>query len=337
MNTKPLHIYRFWVSGLISGIGSAVGSIINSSSNRKAVRDTNAANLQMNRENNAARRELAEYAYTKDLEQWNRENEYNTPESQMRRLSEAGLNPNLVYGSGAGQSVSAKSPSYKAPDQTPGHIEAYTGMDFGIDKAVSNYLSGEQAMATIGNIVKQNSVLGAQESFIKAQTAKVLAQIPGEESHSAMQKILQQYQEDNLKESLRGLKLGNDLREQQKGLNELRAEQYQQEFGLNAKRADLLDKQITALSVDIAIKGMAYMHSKIDYRFKDETYDDRKAFVSKTLEQAIADVKKTNKTIEQIEADILDKSQRYFGKEFNVGVEVTKELRNWLYFWRTSD
>ncbi len=337
MNTKPLHIYRFWAAGLISGIGSVLGSVINSSSNRKAVRETNAANLQMNRENNAARRELAEYAYTKDLEQWNRENEYNTPESQMRRLAEAGLNPNLVYGSGAGQSVAAKSPSYKAPDQTPGHMEAYTGMDFGIDKAVSNYLAGEQAMATIGNTIKQNSILAAQESFIKANTLSVLSRIPGEKAHSAMQEFELQFQEDMLKERLRGLTVGNDLKEQQKGLNELRAEQYQQEFGLNAKRAEMLDKQITALSADIAIKGMAYMHSKIDYRFKDETYDDRKSFVSKTLEQAIADVKKTNKTIDQIEADIRDKSQRYFGKEFNVGVEVTKELRNWLYFWRMSD
>ncbi len=337
MNAKPLHIYRFWVSGLVQGLGSAVGSIFNSSVNRKAVYKTNAANIQMNRENNAAKRELAEYAYTKDLEQWNRENEYNTPESQMRRLAEAGLNPNLVYGSGAGQSVAAKSPSYKAPDQTPGHMESYTGMDFGIDKAVSNYLAGEQAMATIGNTVKQNTVLGAQEAFIKAQTAKILAQIPGDEAHSAMQQILQQYQEDNLKEGLRGLKIGNDLREQQKGLNELKAEQYQQEFGLNSKKAELLDKQITALSADIAIKGIAYQSAKLDYRFQDETYDDRKALVSKALEQAIADIKKTNKSIEQIEAELLDKSQHYFGKEFNVGMELSKELRNWFYFWRSSE
>lgn len=35
------------------------------------------------------------------VENWNRENAYNTPKSQMERLKAAGLNPNLVYGSGA--------------------------------------------------------------------------------------------------------------------------------------------------------------------------------------------------------------------------------------------
>ena len=32
---------------------------------------------------------------------WNMQNEYNSPEAQMRRLRDAGLNPNLVYGNGA--------------------------------------------------------------------------------------------------------------------------------------------------------------------------------------------------------------------------------------------
>lgn len=32
------------------------------------------------------------------LENWNRQNEYNAPKSQMQRYAEAGLNPNLIYG-----------------------------------------------------------------------------------------------------------------------------------------------------------------------------------------------------------------------------------------------
>lgn len=327
MNAKPLHIYRFWASGLAQGLGSAVGSIVNSFVNRKAVDKTNAANIQMNRENNAAKRELAEYAYTKDLEQWNRENEYNTPESQMRRLAEAGLNPNLVYGSGAGQSVAAKSPSYKAPDQTPGHLEAYTGMDFGIDKAVSNYLSGEQAMATIGNTVKQNSVLGAQESFIKAQTAKVLAQIPGAEAHSAMQQILQQYQEDNLKEGLRGIKLSNDLREQQKGLNEFRAEQYQQEFGLNAERAELFAAQIKSYASELALKSLALKRGNLDYDFDYDTYDMRVGHFGLLLENAVRTGELTDKQIEALGPSILGKNLENLGTVLSWGRKAVKFLR----------
>ena len=40
---------------------------------------------------------LAEYQYQKDLEMWNKQNEYNNPSNQMARLKDAGLNPNLVY------------------------------------------------------------------------------------------------------------------------------------------------------------------------------------------------------------------------------------------------
>lgn len=56
---------------------------------------------------------LINLQYQKNLEQWNRENEYNAPKAQMQRLSEAGLNPNLVYGNGNNTAgTAASSPSY---------------------------------------------------------------------------------------------------------------------------------------------------------------------------------------------------------------------------------
>jgi len=60
-------------------------------------------------------KELADYAYSKDLESWNRANEYNHPASQMARLSSAGLNPNMVYGKGATATSTATLPKYNAP------------------------------------------------------------------------------------------------------------------------------------------------------------------------------------------------------------------------------
>lgn len=64
-----------------------------------------------------ANKELAEYAYSKDVEMWNNANSYNSPEAQMQRLKEAGLNPNLVYGTGAVGNSSASLPHYQAPNQ----------------------------------------------------------------------------------------------------------------------------------------------------------------------------------------------------------------------------
>lgn len=42
-----------------------------------------------------------------NLEAWNMQNAYNTPKAQMERLELAGLNPRLIYGSGAGGGQSA--------------------------------------------------------------------------------------------------------------------------------------------------------------------------------------------------------------------------------------
>lgn len=95
--------------GLLDGIfNSAAGigqALIDA---RTARRNTDATNQ--------ANREMAEYAYSKDLEMWERANAYNSPESQMSRLKAAGLNPNMVYGSGSAAGNTASTlPRYSAP------------------------------------------------------------------------------------------------------------------------------------------------------------------------------------------------------------------------------
>lgn len=52
-------------------------------------------------ENEAARQhnlELAKMQNKFNIDQWNRENAYNSPAAQMQRFAAAGLNPNLIYG-----------------------------------------------------------------------------------------------------------------------------------------------------------------------------------------------------------------------------------------------
>ena len=49
---------------------------------------------------------------------WERANLYNEPSSQMDRLRKAGLNPNLVYGSGkVTGNVASQLPKYQAQDR----------------------------------------------------------------------------------------------------------------------------------------------------------------------------------------------------------------------------
>lgn len=74
------------------------------------------ASIWSNRASQNANMRLAKYQYSKDLEMWNRNNEYNTPAAQMQRLEDAGLNPNIVYGSGTvSGNTSGSMPHYQAP------------------------------------------------------------------------------------------------------------------------------------------------------------------------------------------------------------------------------
>lgn len=75
------------------------------------------ASIYNTRMTNDANRELAEYSYARDLEQWNRANAYNDPTAQMSRLKAAGLNPAMIYGGqgGGAAGAAAPSPSYKPP------------------------------------------------------------------------------------------------------------------------------------------------------------------------------------------------------------------------------
>lgn len=81
------------------------------------------AQFQTHNKQNRLQREheraLADFAYNKDLEMWNRANKYNTPLMQMKRFKEAGLNPNMIYGSKSGitGNTVAQMPKYSPPRQ----------------------------------------------------------------------------------------------------------------------------------------------------------------------------------------------------------------------------
>lgn len=79
---------------------SIAGSVANAGANIIDTAMTNAANAKQNDETRA---------YNLDL--WNKQNAYNTPSAQMARYAAAGLNSNLIYGSGSASSGNASPPS----------------------------------------------------------------------------------------------------------------------------------------------------------------------------------------------------------------------------------
>lgn len=74
------------------------------------------ANIGTNILSRFSAKRQANLQYSKDLDMWKAQNAYNAPTMQMARLREAGLNPNLVYGSGSVVgNTSSQLPKYQAP------------------------------------------------------------------------------------------------------------------------------------------------------------------------------------------------------------------------------
>lgn len=94
------------------------------------------------------------------LEDWDRVNKYNSPQSQMQRLKEAKLNPNLIYG-GSGNSGQAG-----AVQQTALNTSAAEEIGAGIGAIPTNAFTQRQQQA--------------QTSDLKASTIKKAAETIGQ-------------------------------------------------------------------------------------------------------------------------------------------------------------
>lgn len=83
-----------------------------------------AANVIMTERQNRLNREENERNYERNVEFWQMQNDYNHPAAQMERLREAGLNPNLVYGTPdiAGNNANA-------PESSKTHYERPNDID----------------------------------------------------------------------------------------------------------------------------------------------------------------------------------------------------------------
>ena len=103
-----------------------------------------------------ANRKMAEYQYSKDLEMWNKANEYNDPASQMKRYQNAGLNPNLIYGTGSASAGNTATtlPKYQAPTA---EYNYKPGVNLGMTLSMFQDFAIKQAQ--VDNLREQNRIL----------------------------------------------------------------------------------------------------------------------------------------------------------------------------------
>lgn len=132
---------------------------------------------QMNKKSREFSREMYNVQKADNLAFWNMQNEYNSPEAQMQRFKDAGLNPNLIYGqqntAGPLSSPDVQKPQFDVPrygDVVPSALSA-------IDLVTNLELRQAQIdnVRAQNDVIKQNAVLiGSQISGTEASTKRKL-------------------------------------------------------------------------------------------------------------------------------------------------------------------
>lgn len=197
-----------------------VGGLIQGNINAKIARENTDKTI-------AANRELAKYQYDRDLEMWEKGNIYNSPLAQMDRLKAAGLNPNMVYGSGSAAGMSAGTlPKFNAPTQSynyipPVDIPQIIGMfqDFQLKNAQMRNMDqalqlGDVKWSILRNqevegkskieIAKMNELLRRQDFEQKGQL------FPSQLDFAKGKLRTQSLEQDRLIEATRNLNLNNE-------------------------------------------------------------------------------------------------------------------------------
>lgn len=107
---------------------------------------------------NLRTRQFADNMYSRQrqdaLSDYQMQNDYNSPTSQMKRLREAGLNPNLVYGNGNTSTAAATVKSSTAPSWQPHAPQVDPGS---IGNTVRDYFDTKVKQQTIDNLKAQNT------------------------------------------------------------------------------------------------------------------------------------------------------------------------------------
>lgn len=165
------------ISSALIGTGSSiVNSLLGQGQAKK--------NMQRQFDHN---KEMAELEYQRNLELWNKQNAYNTPEAQMERFSKAGLNKNLIYGQGSpgnAQNIS----SYQVDKTDMQQVPALN-----VGDTLSQYNTFRIANAQVDNIKAQTELTRQREITESIQALIGGARLPGIKASSEISKVQSLY------------------------------------------------------------------------------------------------------------------------------------------------
>lgn len=154
------------IIGIISMIAGLIGSIFTNQSS------SDATERSVER-SNAANRELAALQNQWNIEQWNRENAFNSPASQVQRLAAANINPALAMSNGNLVSTGTSShleSAGTAPMQSVDYMPMAQSMSGAFNQAAMQFAQIDVNRATAENQ--------------RAQATKALADVPVSKQHA---------------------------------------------------------------------------------------------------------------------------------------------------------
>lgn len=147
---------------ILSGVASVAGNLL-----------SNSATQRNNARQEAFAREMYDKQQSDNMKLWQMQNEYNSPTSQMERLKQAGLNPNLVYGAGTSTMASPiKSADVPSFNPTPSKFE----LGQAAQASIQAYNDFRMRDAQIQNLAQQTNVAKQQSKQIEANTVKTVAE-----------------------------------------------------------------------------------------------------------------------------------------------------------------
>lgn len=187
---------------VISGLIQVGAGLYDSHQNRKVSRENTDKTI-------AAQKSEAELAYQRSMDMWNVQNQYNSPEAQMQRFMDAGLNPHLIYGQGNSGNASAP-PAYSPPDVQYRYAAGSHGQAVGAFlptlMAVGTWM--QNMRATEAGIRKTEADTTRTDTTVEQMlrmNPELFKKLQGDITLQTGQKGLQDIQRDKMVQSLRDL------------------------------------------------------------------------------------------------------------------------------------
>lgn len=265
---------------IIGAVGGLLGNAQQSSNIDKSI----SAQQQENQKNREYNFWLAKQQNDWNLQQWQRENEYNSPSAQMARFRQAGLNPDLMMSNGA-QNLSAQSPQMTSGSpSSPADLSALSQKPT-FASVVNSALQGAVTSATVGKTNNEAEKIGNDiywQDLINAQNIKLgvinleLGSQNVAKTKAEAEKLLQEVKNlqatwtetwANIRKltaeerKIKAEKIGQDLKNR---LTQKELDHYEEVFGWRREEAM---KNLELISSQIAMNGsVTYYNNQMAYQ-----------------------------------------------------------------------